>query len=75
MKYKESRVVMTDPQHEVLTLAAKDAGMPLATYLRVCALNDATKQGIRTVYDSQGNYNVILDPAQQTKPKDIDGDG
>lgn len=60
MKYKESRVVMSDPQHKVLTEAAKDAGMPLATYLRVCALNDATKQGIQY---------------QQTKPEDIDGDG
>jgi hypothetical protein len=60
MKYKESRVVMTDPQHKVLTEAAKDAGMPLATYLRVCALNDANKQG---------------NSLQQTKPEDNDGDG
>jgi len=60
MKYKESRVAMTDPQHKVLTEAAKDAGMPLATYLRVCALNDANKQG---------------NSLQQTKPEDNDGDG
>ena len=60
MKYKESRVVMSDAQHAVLTLAANNSGMPLATYLRVCALNDANKQGI------------LL---QQLKPEDIDGDG
>lgn len=60
MKYKESRVVMSEAQHAVLTLAANNSGMPLATYLRVCALNDANKQGIQL---------------QQPKPEDIDGDG
>ena len=72
---KESRVVMSDPQHEVLTLAANNSGMPLSTYLRVCALNEATKQGIRTVYDDQGNWNVVLDQAKQSNSVIDDGDG
>tara|TARA_R100000654_G_C2658549_1_gene124314 strand:+ start:703 stop:927 length:225 start_codon:yes stop_codon:yes gene_type:complete len=72
---KESRVVMSDPQHEVLTLAANKSGMPLSTYLRVCALNDATKQGIRTVYDNQGDWSVVLDAAQQSNSVIDDGDG
>ena len=72
---KESRVVMSEAQHAVLTLAANNSGMPLATYLRVCALNDATKQGIRTVYDNQGDWSVVLDAAQQSNSVIDDGDG
>lgn len=57
---KESRVVMSEEQHAVLTLAANKSGMPLATYLRVCALNDAKQQDIqieqprRVVFDGNG---------------------
>ena len=40
---KESRVVMSESQHAILTKAASNLGMPLATYLRVCALNEANK--------------------------------
>ena len=43
---KESRVVMTDAQHVALSMAADRSGMPLATYLRWCGLNYASKNGI-----------------------------
>jgi hypothetical protein len=43
---KESRVVLTDDQHDVLTAAAKRAGMPLATYLRYCAMQIAFQQRV-----------------------------
>jgi hypothetical protein len=45
---KQSRVVLTECQHEALTYAAEKAGMALATYLRHCALKDAASMGIRT---------------------------
>ena len=44
---KESRVILTEAQHKALTYAAKKTGMALATYLRHCALEDATSKGIR----------------------------
>jgi uncharacterized protein (DUF1778 family) len=43
---KESRVVLTDAQHEALTLAAERAGMPMATFIRSAALNAAANVGI-----------------------------
>jgi len=46
MSNKESRVILTLAQHEALSYAAKKSGMALATYLRHCALNDATSKGI-----------------------------
>ena len=45
---KESRVILTEDQHEALTYAAEKSGMALATYLRHCALKDAASMGIRT---------------------------
>lgn len=44
---KESRVILTEDQHEALTYAAEKSGMALATYLRHCALKDAASMGIR----------------------------
>ena len=41
---KESRVVLGLDQHALLTKAASLAGMALATYLRHCALEDASKR-------------------------------
>ena len=35
---RESRVVLTPDQHQVLVAAAESAGMALSTYLRHCAL-------------------------------------
>ena len=43
---KESRVLMTEAQHVALSMAADRSGMPLATYLRWCGLNHASKSGI-----------------------------
>lgn len=43
---KESRVVLTDAQHEALTLAAERAGMPMATFIRSAALTAAGNVGI-----------------------------
>jgi uncharacterized protein (DUF1778 family) len=43
---KESRVVLTDAQHEALTLAAERAGMPMATFIRSAALTAAANVGI-----------------------------
>jgi uncharacterized protein (DUF1778 family) len=43
---KESRVVLTDAQHEALTLAAERAGMPMATFIRSAALSAAANVGI-----------------------------
>jgi hypothetical protein len=43
---KESRVIMTEAQHEALNIAAQKLGMKLATYLRWCGLNYASKNGI-----------------------------
>lgn len=45
---KESRVILTVEQHESLTYAAEKSGMALATYLRHCALKDATSKGIHS---------------------------
>ena len=45
---KESRVTLTEDQHDALTCAAEKKGMPLATYLRHCALKHAASIGIRT---------------------------
>ena len=42
---KESRVVLTEAQHEALTLAAERAGMALATFIRSAALNAAANVG------------------------------
>lgn len=44
---KESRVILTEEQHALLTYAAEMEGMALATYLRHCALNAAASIGIR----------------------------
>ena len=44
---KESRVVLTEEQHALLSYAAEMEGMALATYLRHCALNAAASIGIR----------------------------
>jgi len=43
---KESRVIMTEEQHEALSIAAQRSGMALATYLRWCAINHASSNGI-----------------------------
>jgi uncharacterized protein (DUF1778 family) len=43
-KKKESRVVLTDDQHDTLTDAAAKAGMALSTYLRYCALQAAKSE-------------------------------
>ena len=43
-KRKESRVILTDEQHEALTSAAYKAGMALSTYLRHCALMAAKSE-------------------------------
>jgi len=43
---KESRVILTEEQHQVLTMAAERAGMALATYLRNCGLRDAASIGL-----------------------------
>jgi len=43
---KESRVVLTEEQHAFLTVAASRAGMPLATYLRHCAIQHAATVGV-----------------------------
>lgn len=43
---KESRVVLTEAQHEALTLAAERAGMALATFIRSAAINAAASAGI-----------------------------
>lgn len=45
---KESRVILTEEQHEALSYAAKKSGMALATYLRHCALRDATSKGVHS---------------------------
>jgi uncharacterized protein (DUF1778 family) len=43
---KESRVVLTDAQHEALALAADKSGMALATFIRSAALQAAQRIGI-----------------------------
>lgn len=43
---KESRVILTENQHAVLTAAAEKSGMALATYLRHCALQAALTIGL-----------------------------
>ena len=48
MTRKESRVILSEDQHVSLTYAAEKSGMALATYLRHCALKDATSKGIHT---------------------------
>jgi len=48
MEKKESRVLLTEAQHEALAYAAKKSGMALSTYLRHCALKDAASKGIHT---------------------------
>jgi uncharacterized protein (DUF1778 family) len=47
MQRRESRVILTEDQHALLTYAAEMEGMALATYLRHCALNAAASIGIR----------------------------
>tara|TARA_R110001592_G_scaffold140470_2_gene361476 strand:+ start:651 stop:812 length:162 start_codon:yes stop_codon:yes gene_type:complete len=44
---KESRVVLTEAQHEALTLAAERGGMALATFIRSAALSVAANAGIQ----------------------------
>tara|TARA_R110001632_G_scaffold1327_2_gene5286 strand:+ start:176 stop:313 length:138 start_codon:yes stop_codon:yes gene_type:complete len=39
---------LSEGQYDALTYAAKKSGMALATYLRHCALKDATSKGIHT---------------------------
>lgn len=43
---KESRVILTEAQHEALTIAAERSGMALATFIRWCAMNQASSMGI-----------------------------
>lgn len=43
---KESRVILTEGQHEALSLAADKHGMALATFLRWAGLQYAAKAGI-----------------------------
>ena len=43
---KESRVVLTESQHEALVVASDKYGMPLATFLRWAALQYASKIGV-----------------------------
>jgi uncharacterized protein (DUF1778 family) len=43
---KESRVILTEEQHQLLTAAAERVGMALATYLRTCAMRDAKAMGL-----------------------------
>ena len=45
---KESRVILTEEQHEALTYAAEKSGMALATYLRHHGILAAAKMGIHT---------------------------
>jgi hypothetical protein len=45
MKKNESRVLLTEDQVKVLTLAANSSGMALSTYLRHCALEAAAARG------------------------------
>jgi uncharacterized protein (DUF1778 family) len=44
---KESRIVLTESQHVVLTLAAEQKGMALATFIRSAALTAAFSSGIQ----------------------------
>jgi hypothetical protein len=39
---KESRVILTEAQHQTLTAAAERFGMALATYIRWCAMSHAS---------------------------------
>lgn len=43
---KQSRVLMTAEVFAALTLAAAQLGLPLATFMRMCALAEAQKMGI-----------------------------
>ena len=43
---KESRVVLSEEQHEALTIAAERHGMPLATFLRWAGIKEAARMGI-----------------------------
>jgi len=43
---KESRVVLTDSQHEALAIAAEKSGMALATFIRSAALQAAGNAGV-----------------------------
>lgn len=43
---KESRVVLSEAQHEALTIAAEKQGMALATFLRSVGLREAASLGI-----------------------------
>jgi len=42
----ESRVMLSEAQHALLMLASSRAGMPLSTYLRTCAIQDARENGM-----------------------------
>jgi len=43
---KESRVILSEEQHEALTFAAEKHGMALATFLRWAGIKEAAKLGI-----------------------------
>ena len=42
---KQSRVLMTDEVFAALTLAATKMGLPLSTFLRLCAIQEAERMG------------------------------
>lgn len=45
---RESRVILNDEQHTMLTAAANRSGMALSTYLRHCALEDASARRVKS---------------------------
>ena len=45
---RESRVILNDEQHATLTAAANQSGMALSTYLRHCALEDASARRVKS---------------------------
>jgi hypothetical protein len=48
---RESRVILSDDQHAILTAAANRSGMALSTYLRHCALEDASSRRAKSEAD------------------------
>jgi hypothetical protein len=45
---RESRVILSEDQHAILTAAANRSGMALSTYLRHCALEDASARRVKS---------------------------
>ena len=45
---RESRVILSEDQHATLTAAASQSGMALSTYLRHCALEDASSRRVKS---------------------------